>query len=42
MLRAVSGYEIEFDSCPVQRHIPNEIPFSEDEKKIVDNEIAEL
>lgn len=41
-MRAVSGYEIEFDSYPVQQHIPNEIPFSEAQKKIVDEEIKQL
>ena len=38
----MSGYEIEFDSCPIQQHIPNEIPFSEDQSKIVDSEIKTL
>ena len=38
VLRAVSGYEIEFDSCPIRQHFPNEIPFSEDQSKIVDSE----
>ena len=32
ILRAVSGYEIEFDSYPIQQHISNEILFSEDQK----------
>ena len=30
------------DSCPIQQHIPNEIPFSEDQSKIVDSEIELL
>ena len=42
VLKAVSGYEIEFDSCPVQNYIPNEIPFSEGQSKIVDQEVKKL
>ena len=38
----MSGYEIEFDSCPVQQHIPNEIPFSETQSEILDSEIESL
>ena len=41
-MRAVSGHEIEFDSCAIQQHIPNKIPFSEDQSKIVDSEIELL
>lgn len=41
-MRAVSGYEIEFNSYPVQKHIPNEIPFSEEQRKIVDAEVENL
>ena len=41
-MRAFSGYEIEFDSYPIQQHILNEIPFAEDQKEIVDAEIKQL
>ena len=42
VLKAVSGYEIEFDPYPVQNYIPNEIPFSGDQSKIVDQEVKKL
>ena len=42
MLETVTGYHIEFDSIPVQSNFPTEIKFQEEERKIVDTEIAEL
>ena len=42
ILQTVSGYQIDFDSCPVQQHIPREIPFSDNEKMLVDIEIQTL
>lgn len=42
ILQTVSGYQIDFDSCPVQQHIPREIPFSDNEKILVDIEIQTL
>lgn len=42
ILQTVSGYCIEFDYSPVQFKIPQEITFSEEEKKCVDFEISEM
>lgn len=42
ILQTVSGYQIDFDSCPIQQHIPKEIPFSDNEKILVDIEIQTL
>lgn len=42
LLQTVSGYQIDFDFCPIQQHIPGEIPFSDSEKDIVNKEIQML
>ena len=42
VLQAITGYRIEFDEQPVQHHIPNEIPFNQEQWAIVDNEVKEL
>ena len=41
-MNTVSGYCIDFDKQPVQLHIPKEIPFSNDQWKIVDDEVKNL
>lgn len=41
-LQTVCGYCIEFDCKPIQFKIPQEITFSEEEKKCVEFEISEL
>ena len=38
----MSGYEIEFDSCPVQQHIPNEIHICDTRSEILDSEMESL
>lgn len=42
ILETVSGYKIEFEQFPFQKHIPREIPFPEDQKIIVCNEVHNL
>ena len=42
ILSAVTGYELEFDSTPVQLKIPNEIPFSIEEQAVVSQEVQNL
>ena len=42
VLQAITGYRIEFDEQPVQHHIPNEIPFNQEQWAIVGNEVKEL
>ena len=42
ILSAATGYELEFDSIPVQLKIPNEIPFSIEEQAIVSQEVQNL
>ena len=42
VLETVQGYHIKFDSIPFQSQFPKEIQFQEEERKIVDIEIAEL
>ena len=41
-MQTVAGYCIEFEKEPFQANIPNEIKFSEEQKKCVDFEIQEL
>ena len=42
ILQTVAGYCLNFESEPFQISIPNEISFSEDQRKSVDFEIQEL
>lgn len=42
ILQTISGYKIEFDSYPIQEHIPKEIYFSDSEIDIVNQEIQLL
>ena len=42
ILSAISGYELEFDSTPVQLKIPNEIPFSIEEQAVVSQEVQKF
>ena len=41
-MQTVAGYQIEFDTYPIQHKIPSEISFSEDQKELVTNEIKTL
>lgn len=38
----MSGYQIEFDKPPIQFRIPREIPFQEEQRLIIDNEVKVL
>ena len=42
ILSAVEGYQLEFESEPLQLQVPNEIPFSIEEQNIVSEEIKKL
>ena len=42
IIQSIAGYKIEFESEPIQQNIPGEIPFSEEQKDIVDAEIQLL
>jgi hypothetical protein len=41
ILQTVKGYCIDFDSIPYQSSLPNEIPFSEEEKLLVSDAVEE-
>ena len=41
-MQTVAGYQIEFDTYPIQHKIPSEISFSEDQKELVTNKIKTL
>lgn len=42
ILETIQGYKIEFTEPPFQFHIPNEIPFSDDQAHLVDQEVESL
>ena len=42
ILETVAGYKIELENIPHQRIIPKQIQLNDDQKKIIDKEIAEL
>ena len=42
ILETISGYKIEFTQLPCQNKIPNEIPFSDEQASIVNEEVSKL
>lgn len=42
VIDAISGYCIDFDAQPFQTRVPNEIPFSKEQRQIVEDEVIAL
>ena len=42
ILSAIKGYEVEFDSEPIQYQVPSEIQFNKEEQNIVSEEVKSL
>ena len=42
ILSAIKGYELEFDSEPIQYQVPSEIQFNKEEQIIVSEEVKSL